>query len=311
MPIIYTYPPVTPAVDDLLLLSDASDSRKITKSATIESVIDLVGTNLTTLTRAIDVQRDTVGPLTIRTVGGGNVEINAASGDIDLATTTSGGVNITPISHVELIPTDGDVIISPSGHTRKISMMPHGEVDISPVAGKTKLAGTGDLEVNNTGDVYIKSSTMRTPDSDNNFVLTAGTTSGKADWRRTVNYGAKGLSAAEIQNLHTTPVEILPAPGANYSTQILEIYAKATFNGVAFPIGEKLEIHFTGLQTNPLYIFNSALVSTGANLMMVADRYSDGRWDTNTAIQASLHGSAGVGGDTTISLYYTYITYQY
>ena len=41
MPIIYTYPTVTPASDDLLLLSDVSDSRKITKSATISSVLGL------------------------------------------------------------------------------------------------------------------------------------------------------------------------------------------------------------------------------------------------------------------------------
>ena len=41
MPIVYTYPTVTPASNDLLLLSDASDSRKTTKSATISSVLGL------------------------------------------------------------------------------------------------------------------------------------------------------------------------------------------------------------------------------------------------------------------------------
>jgi hypothetical protein len=311
MPIVYTYPTVTPASDDLLLLSDTSDSRKITKSATIESVIDLVGTNITTLTSVIEVQRHTVGDLSIGTVGGGNVEINADSGDIDLTTAISGGVNITPISDIDIVPTDGDVNISPSGVARKVNVKPNGEVDISPVAGKTKLAGTGDLEVNNTGDVYIKSSTMRTPDSDNNFVLAARNTSGKADWRRTINWGAKELSAAGIQNLHITPIEILPAPGPDYAIQILEIYAKANFNGVAFPTGQKLQIHFAGLATNMLYSFTSGLVDAAADLRAVGDRQNDARWALNTAIQASLPGSAGVGGDTTISLYYTYITYQY
>ena len=310
MAVIYSYPRITPVVTDLLLITDASDDSK-TKSTTVQGIVDLAGTNIITLTKVTQVQRDTVGDLSIGTVGGGNVDINAASGDIDLTTTTSGGVNITPISDVDIIPTDGDVNVSPSGVARKVNVKPNGEVDISPVAGKTKLAGTGDLEVNNTGDVYIKSSTMRTPDSDNNFVLAAGNTSGKADWRRTINWGAKELSAAGIQNLHTTPIEILPAPGPDYAIQILEIYAKANFNGVAFPTGQKLEIHFAGLATNMLYSFTSGLVDAAADLRVVGDRQNDAKWAVNTAIQASLPGSAGVGGDTTISLYYTYITYQY
>lgn len=41
MPIIYTYPTVTPVNDDLVLLSDVSDSSNITKSATISSILNL------------------------------------------------------------------------------------------------------------------------------------------------------------------------------------------------------------------------------------------------------------------------------
>jgi len=41
MPIIYTYPTVTPATDDLVLLSDTSASGKPTKNATAQTIADL------------------------------------------------------------------------------------------------------------------------------------------------------------------------------------------------------------------------------------------------------------------------------
>ena len=46
MPIIYTYPTVTPNSDDLVLLTDTSDSQKATKTASISSLLDLGSTGI-------------------------------------------------------------------------------------------------------------------------------------------------------------------------------------------------------------------------------------------------------------------------
>ena len=46
MPIIYTYPTITPDSDDLVLLTDTSNSQKATKTATISSLLDLGSTGI-------------------------------------------------------------------------------------------------------------------------------------------------------------------------------------------------------------------------------------------------------------------------
>ena len=41
MPIIYTYPTVTPSSNDLILLTDTSDSQKATKTASVSSLLSI------------------------------------------------------------------------------------------------------------------------------------------------------------------------------------------------------------------------------------------------------------------------------
>jgi len=160
MPIIYTYPTVTPASDDLLLLSDASDSRKITKSATISSVLGL----------GIDTKRVVV-------------------------------------------------------------------------------------------------------------------------------------SSAEILALHTTPIELIPAPGANKIIQILSAMAYVDFNSVIY-VKRNLELIYTGA-TRATFEWTNAILSASGDFGEYAKLATLPSASVNTAIQLSIDNATG-NGDSPITIYTTY-----
>ena len=64
MPIIYTYPTVTPVSEDLLLLSDSSDV-KTTKTATIESVLEIGLTTTKVTLSAAEINALDVAPVNL------------------------------------------------------------------------------------------------------------------------------------------------------------------------------------------------------------------------------------------------------
>ena len=135
MPIIYTYPTVTPTANDLVLLTDTSDSQKATKSATIASVIGL-GTDV-----VYDLQT-VFNNGTISTTS--NNVVASISHDIDV-TCSGGGKKIKFATTAETTPiqlhtTHSDIELSTNGV---------GEVKL--LAG-----GTGDITFNGTSAVRTK-----------------------------------------------------------------------------------------------------------------------------------------------------------
>ena len=54
MPLIYTYPTVSPTLQDLVLLTDTSDNSKTTKTATISSILDIGATVVTLIVEGTD-----------------------------------------------------------------------------------------------------------------------------------------------------------------------------------------------------------------------------------------------------------------
>ena len=118
MAIIYTYPTVTPTVSDLIVLSDLSINGKPTKTCTIESVLDLSSSAVTTLTSITHIERGTAGTLTIDTTNGGQ-DWRANNGSIVMSTTGTGGdVKIEPTGNIKLggtvvgTPAAGDVLVA-------------------------------------------------------------------------------------------------------------------------------------------------------------------------------------------------------
>ena len=154
MPIIYTYPSVTPVADDLILLSDLSETGKPTRSATIGNVLALGSTSITTLTKVTELKNSDAGSLDIETTNG-KIDIDATSGDVDIQTTTSGGVNVKPVGDIVMEPSAGkveikppqEVILAPTG-SGKVEIKPATTCEIVPIAGNIELKPTaGKVEI--------------------------------------------------------------------------------------------------------------------------------------------------------------------
>ena len=230
MPIIYTYPSVTPTADDLILLSDLSETEKPTRSATIGNVLALGSTSITTLTKVTELKNSDAGSLDIETTNG-KIDIDATTGDVDIKTTTSGGVNVKPVGDIVMEPSAGKVEIKPDTTCEIVPVT--GNVQLKPTAGKveikptveaieletvgtkkiTMIADNGDIALNTTGtgrvnispsgdvklfsqagDVYVKTSTSTAADGK---VLIAKDAEGKVEWTNTVAaaFGGTGNNA--------------------------------------------------------------------------------------------------------------------
>lgn len=95
MAIIYTYPKVTPALGDLVVITDVSDSNK-TKQTTIQDIKDVI---------------DVVDSLT----AGPGISLSASTGDITISNTGVLSVDTTNGSFIDLTPvapTTGNVVIT-------------------------------------------------------------------------------------------------------------------------------------------------------------------------------------------------------
>ncbi len=230
MPIIYTYKSVTPTADDLILLSDLSETGKPTRSATIGNVLALGSTSITTLTKVTELKNSDAGNLDIETTNG-KIDIDATTGDVDIKTTTSGGVNVKPVGDIVMEPSAGKVEIKPDTTCEIVPVT--GNVQLKPTAGKveikptveaieletvgtkkiTMIADNGDIALNTTGtgrvnispsgdvklfsqagDVYVKTSTSTAADGK---VLIAKDAEGKVEWTNTVAaaFGGTGNNA--------------------------------------------------------------------------------------------------------------------
>lgn len=83
MPIIYTYPTVAPASNDLVLLTDSSDSEKTTKTATVSSLLSVglaqdINTATKTLT-TVQVQALHATPIELIAAPGANKALQILS----------------------------------------------------------------------------------------------------------------------------------------------------------------------------------------------------------------------------------------
>ena len=74
MPIIYTYPTVTPSSDDLVLLTDTSDSQKATKTASVSSLLSIG------LAQDINTTKVTLSNVQLQALAATPIELVAAPG---------------------------------------------------------------------------------------------------------------------------------------------------------------------------------------------------------------------------------------
>lgn len=53
------------------------------------------------------------------------------------------------------------------------------------------------------------------------------------------------LTTAQVLALHTTPVSLIPAPGAGKYIEVISVVAKTTFNTIAYTGSNALELRYT------------------------------------------------------------------
>jgi len=67
------------------------------------------------------------------------------------------------------------------------------------------------------------------------------------------------LTQSQIQNLNTTPIEVVPAPGANKIIQVLGAVAKLNHNGTTYGTAGQLGLIMTTTYSNPLLSTKSVI----------------------------------------------------
>lgn len=122
------------------------------------------------------------------------------------------------------------------------------------------------------------------------------------------------LTSAQILDLHNTPVELIPAPGANKFIQLLSVYTYLDFNTTAYTTSNLGAIyHRYGDNTTPVQEY--ALAGVTQMLQKTKDTFQGGQlpsfsaddaWLPNENVQA-FSNVASFDGDSPIHVYISYI----
>jgi hypothetical protein len=143
------------------------------------------------------------------------------------------------------------------------------------------------------------------------FGTTAGTVCEGNDSRLTTTQRVKvSLSSAQILNMFSSPVVLVPAPGAGYAIDVISIMVRFTYGTIAYSGNTNLIIQSSHL--TPLAIgTNSVILPSSVNRMgaivkngisgVAANQYQE-----NSAIQITTQTGNPSAGDGTLDVYITY-----
>tara|TARA_A100001391_G_scaffold10558_1_gene6460 strand:- start:1235 stop:3703 length:2469 start_codon:yes stop_codon:yes gene_type:complete len=177
----------------------------------------------------------------------------------------------------------------------------------------------GEIQLGSASDTTIARSEAGVVKIEGSQIVTTRTTtitSGGDDQPVATMIGRRTLTTAEMNDLHNTPIEIVPAQGANIvalpTGGMIRVDRASTnsgtgsldfhYNGVTASYGTTSLIHFrrfnNGQTTDTVYniVPNSGGVTTGTNL-------TD---DVNSAIEVSLTSAATTDCFTSVDIYLTY-----
>lgn len=163
-----------------------------------------------------------------------NVNIDAGY-DIQLsagiAAANNCSLDMTQAGLIQIQSDGPGVVIGGTGLTSVVALSGQGEVSLqSAVSDVTLDAIIGDIRVSSQGlgtalpgDILGVKGTQP-----------ADTANGKLEWRPGVQSVKATLTPAQILNLHTTSIELIPAPGAGKFIQILSLYSFLEFQTIAY-----------------------------------------------------------------------------
>ena len=119
-----------------------------------------------------------------------------------------------------------------------------------------------------------------------------------------INTVTKSLTTAQVQALHTTPIELIAAPGANKSLQILSVFGYIDFLSAAYPNAVTFNFRFTGA-TEFAYRSATTFTQAAADMRRIIPLTAPADWNTNTAFEVYTSGATGAG-DSPVTFYVTY-----
>ena len=319
MAIIYTYPSITPAVGDLVLLSDADTSGSPTKTATAQSIANLAAS---------------VGNLAV----GGTLTVTGAStlnGGLAVTglTTLNTGLNVTGT----LAVTGAQTISTTLGVTGTTTL---GVLSLSSISGGWTNAGNTIADLGSVttaeirggtiqsvlGGVTPAAATITTLTLSNEVNLGAGTpgatgqvlTSAGAGavptWSNTTlyyQYATIELTQAQILALNTSPQTLIAAPGVGKVIIPFRVVTEVVYNTAAFATNTQLDI-MQGATT----VYSSAagaLAVTSNQINDIGVGATTTKRNTNTALTITVPGGDPTGGHASsvvrVHVYYDELTH--
>lgn len=333
MAIIYTYPSITPAVGDLVLLSDADTSGSPTKTATAQSIANLAasvgnlavgGTLTVTGASTLNGGLAVTGLTTLNT--GLNVTGTLAVTGAQTISTTLGVTGTTTLGVLSLSSisggwTNAGNIIADLGTVTTADINGgtwQGTIDGGwTAAGQTctDLGSVTTAEIRGgtiqsvLGGVTPAAATITTLTLSNEVNLGAGTpgTTGQVltsagagavpTWSNTTlyyKYTTIELNQAQILALNTSPQTLVAAPGAGKVIIPFRVIVEVVYNTAAFATNTQLDI-MEGATT----IYSSvagALAVTSNQISDLSIAATGVKRNTNTALTITVPGGDPTGG---------------
>ena len=122
----------------------------------------------------------------------------------------------------------------------------------------------------------------------------------------TVKVAKVTLTAAQVQALVGTPIQLVEAPGAGMVTSILSATCYLDYNSVAYTTGADIILEYG---TADVVVFDGILALTADTLMIASPAGSVAVASASSAVNVTADGIPGAGNSpVTVSVVYTLIS---
>jgi len=231
-------------------------------------------------------------------------------GSGNLQATMNLGSTATGLTSAVTISTDQTIGLQSTGLATSIVLDSLNDIDIKANGGNTLIRSL-------SGDVRLQSAQMGTPNIGDAVV--ARDTNGGIQWAPGVQTKKVTLSSADILSLHTTPVDLIPAPGPGKIINFINLISYYDFNTTAYTTTNSqsnIQMKFAGAtSTNTTSIAQKTMLESTSDQYGAINNFPGFPFVINTstvlpnaAMQASIPALSPVTlGDSPIHVYLQYM----